>query len=313
MNAGGTVTLHKPGPCALLQDLGRKGWQHLGFCQSGAMDEHAFLWANKLLGNRPACAALEITLGPFACRFDSATRIALTGAAERIFLNGEAVRPWQQLPVAGGDELRFDAPARGLRTYLAVRHGFDPDSPPMGASMAVREKTGPFGGGPLPPQCSLAFRGLTPAADRHRRLATPARFIPRYDMPLHLYLYPGFQHDSFSPHYIEAFFNTEFTITSRANRMAYPLAGDTPGCRQAHLMSEGTPFGAVQIPPDGQPIILLKERQTIGGYPKIGCLSHLDCFALAQRRPGEKVRFARGNLADSRYRLKTFYTFFDLA
>jgi biotin-dependent carboxylase-like uncharacterized protein len=293
-----------------LQDLGRRGFQHLGFAQGGAADEHAFLWANKLLNNKPGSCALEITLGPFAAEFDGPARMAVTGACTEVWINDIAQPSWQTITVAAGDSLKIKPARHGLRSYLAIYGGFIADTQLGSQSMVMREKTGPFLGGPLTVNTPLSFTaGTLPPTKAHTQV--PSAYIPDYSSHvLDVHLLPSYQYPDFSADARHNFFAADYAISADSNRMGYCLSGPTIAPPAATLLSEGIAFGSVQIPPSGQAIILLKDRQTIGGYAKIGCVSHLDCFRLSQRRPGQKVRFVEGSIEDAQKALRRFYNFF---
>lgn len=338
MTNSGELKIIQPGPFSILQDLGRQGFMHLGFSQSGAMDEQAYLWANKLLNNHKNAAALEITFGPFIGEFSAPAKIALTGAANPVYINEIALPSWQTFHMNTGDKLRITAPKYGLRTYLAIEHGFHFQSPFNSAAMVVKEKSGPFQGIPFKKGQILQYPynainsaahttpSTTPNTTSHTstlispsapitkapRVATPTAFIPDYQMPLTLKIFLNAHYEEFAQKELCRFFNTDYQIGQDSNRMAIKLIGyPIKRKKSTPLLSSGTAFGAVQLPPNGQPIILLKDRQTIGGYPQLGCIAHLDCFALSQRHPGQKVRFEEGNIEKSQEALAEFYAFFN--
>jgi len=309
----GALTLSQTGPAALLQNAGRHKIQHIGFCESGAADEHAFFWANTLLANALNQCALEITLGPFECTFDKDTRIAITGAADTITLNKQAVLPWSSVKIKAGDQLHIAPPKTGVRSYLAVDNGFLFDDPlTQEGAMVPREKSGPFGGEVFSKQQQIRY----PLATKHKTVAsraTPRRFIPDYTQPLLLEVMLSYQHEQFSEEAQEQLWRSEYIVHQDSNRMACTLSGPAINYDHRSLLSEGIALGAIQIPASGIPIILLKDRQTIGGYPKIGCVSRIGCSALSQRRPGQKVRFQASSVEDNQTRLRAFTDFFSLA
>ncbi len=306
----GQLKVLQSGPHTLLQDLGRKGTQHLGFCQSGAIDEHSFLWANKLLGNNMHCPSLEISFGPFECEFTEETTIAITGAAQYILFNNAPINGWQSVHVNPGDRLQVKTPKHGLRSYIAVKNGFHFDSHFNSAAMVPRENSGPFDGKCFSRGQTLDYAIQTRSNNAPTKL-TPAQFIPDYDGLKYLNVFVHTDSNWFEASQIEAFFETEYTIGQNSNRMAYCLEGrKLLQGKNANILSTGTPFGTIQIPPNGQPIILLKDRQTIGGYPSLGCVTHLDCFILSQMRPGQQVRFTPLDIEKGQRKLKSFYSFF---
>lgn len=323
----GNLTILSPGPRALLHDLGRFGYQHLGFTQGGPADEKAFLWANKLLQNSHDAPTLEISLGPFECQFEHNTQVSITGTQTRVLLNEQAVPMWSSLRINKGDRLKIQAPRHGIFSYLAVLGGFV-CHPALGScSTVVREGIGGNSGMAFSSGDSLAFhsrnldtQAKTKSQAIHKKppkqqvtvplKIVPPRFISDHSKTLIVDVIPGYQFAEFSEQSKQIFFSTPYTITPQSDRMGYRLKGTAIENKKQNLLSEGVAFGSIQVPPNGQPIILLKDRQTIGGYPKIGCVSYLDCFKISQKRPGEEVRFRIGDLEECQKKLKEFYRFF---
>ena len=303
----GKLTIKNPGPMTLIQDFGRFGHQHIGYTPSGPMDEHAFLWANKLLGNSLYAAQLEITLGPFSAVFSQATTIAICGAASNIFINDQPVNSWQSFFIKAEDKLTIKPSVNGLRTYLAIKGGFIEQQHRNSVAMNSRENTGPNNGKPFTINSQLNYHSAT---TRTIQRYIPESYKPNYQTQISLGIIPGYQYSSLTKTAIDSLLNSEYTITPLSNRMGYRLDGNAIIINKNTLLSEGVTFGTIQIPPDGNPIILLKDRQTIGGYPKIGTVNHIDCFRLSQRRPGEKITFRLTTLEKSQAELKRFYSFF---
>lgn len=299
-----------PGILTLPQDLGRFGYQHLGISTGGAADEHAFLWANRLLGNPSRCAALEICIGGLQLEAEVATRIAITGADLQAKLNGMAIPPWRTFNVSPGDHLQFAYAKNGVRAYLAVQGGLE-IKPTFGSVATVmREQVGGLDGrGSALQEGDRLPCSATATSDITR---VPPWFIPDYRQPLTLRVIEGHQHHLFDTHNVETFYSATYELTSQSDRMGVRLSGEPLESKVEGIISEGISFGAVQIPPDGQPIILLKDRQTIGGYPKIGTLLALDAFALSQRPAGTLVRFESIKLRDAQRILTRFYMFFNV-
>lgn len=291
------LTVIKPGMLTLMQDLGRFGYQHLGLTPGGAADEQAFLWANKLLGNSPNSPALEITLGGLILEVQKSTRIALTGADLQASCNGETLANWQTHNVKAGDRLQFGFSRSGIRAYLAVVGGFEV-APTFGSvATVVREQMGGLDGLGRPLQegdclpCAASERGML------RRV--PPRFIPDYTEPLTVRVMESEQRALFDDAGVSRFYASEYRVSTQSDRMGVRLDGPTLHPTVGGIVSEGIPFGAIQVPPSGQPIILLKDRQTIGGYPKLGTVHPLDAFALAQRQHGQPIRFMPVSLEES--------------
>ncbi|MGD8175889.1 biotin-dependent carboxyltransferase family protein [Marinimicrobium sp. ARAG 43.8] len=289
----------KPGALTLIQDLGRFGYQHLGVSPGGAMDEHAYLWANRLLGNRSDSPALEISLGGLQLEVHTDIVIAITGADLQARCNGEPLACWQTHTVRRGDALTFGFPVRGVRSYLAVAGGFLVEPVFGSVSTVVREGIGgldgmgqPLRAGDwLPVAEESASNSLEGYLQGHCHRRVPPRFIPDYGQAVMLRVLEGQQCSEFARAEVQRFYEHPYTVSRRGDRMGVTLDGLALRGPAQGMTSEGIPFGAIQVPPDGQPIVLLKDRQTMGGYPKIGTVHPLDAFSLAQCPPGTAVQF----------------------
>ena len=280
-------TVKQPGLLSLLQDRGRFGAHKLGLTTGGPLDIVAFYWANRLLDNDANATCIEISFGGLELEADIATSFTVTGAEAPCKLNGEAVPQWQTLDISPGDRLEVGFASRGTRSYLGVRGGFD-IAPSFGStSTVVREKIGGLNGDKLQAGDHLPCKGVR--LERHRRLAESDR--PEYGDTARLRLVRGYQQAAFGPLQQWRFFNTEYRLTERCDRMGFRLEGETVHSDMVGMLSEGICPGAVQIPADGQPIVLMNDRQTIGGYPKIGSVIAIDTAKLAQLAPGASVRF----------------------
>ncbi|WP_237065384.1 biotin-dependent carboxyltransferase family protein [Microbulbifer guangxiensis] len=301
--------VEKAGPLTLIQDTGRRGQQHLGVSVGGALDTHAAGWANLLLDNTASAALLEICLGPFALRFPSATRIAITGADCGWQLDGEALQPWSSHRVPAGGLLQAGMARDGLRGYLAVAGGFK--CPPVWGSRAttVGERLGGLNGlngEPLKNADRLPYGQDSGGGLRQ----APAEFQRRYDAPLALRLVPSNQYADFSESARRQFFGQEYKVAPDSDRMGVRLSGEALEEVPGNLVSEAVCPGVVQVPASGQPIVLMRDCQTIGGYPKLGHVYSVDLDWLAQARPGARVRFMPGSLAESQALLREQRQFF---
>lgn len=300
----------KPGFLTLLQDGGRQGVMHMGLAAGGAMDRHAWAWANHLLGNRYGAAGLEITFGgiEFVCDLD--TQIALTGAEARLTVNGEPRPLWATVTVRAGDTIALSPPTSGVRNYLAVLGGFVADAGP-GDSCAtiVREGTG----GLHRNGQAVAQNDVMPCRPGLRFVPSrkiPDVWIPDYRADLYLQVIPCAQIDRFGAEALNTFFSNPYTLTPQADRMGARLRGPALNVSGKSLLSEGTSLGAIQVPTDGQPIILLNDRQTIGGYPKLGAVTPRSLDALAQRTPGSRLHFQPVPLHAAQLQERHFLMFF---
>ncbi len=279
--------MRQPGLLSLLMDRGRFGVHNLGLTTGGPLDFVAFDWANHLLGNDPNATCIEIGFGGLQLEAENATSFAITGATTAVTLNGEPIEQWRSYDLAAGDRLELSFATAGTRSYLAVAGGFDIE-PMFGSTATVlREKLGGLRGDKLQ-QDDLLPCGGGPV-DRHYRLAEAER--PVYGDSARLRVVPGYQYAAFGLAQRWRFFNSEYRVTDRCDRMGFRLEGENVASGMVGMLSEGICLGAIQVPADGQPIVLMHDRQTIGGYPKIGSVIPLDLAALAQLGPGASVTF----------------------
>lgn len=304
----GGLQIIKPGVLSLIQDLGRHHYQHLGLTTGGAADEQAFCWANRLLDNAPNSPALEICYGGLQLIAQAPCVIAITGADCHVTINDQPVENWQTHLLNTGDLLSFGHPQRGIRTYLAVSGGFF-ITPTLGSvATVIREKFGGLDGLGSPLQAGDILPCHESANIAKRQV--PPDFIPDYQAPLTLRMIKNPQKKLFSEQALVDLATAQYQISAQSNQMGVRLQGPAIKPQQAGIISEGMAFGAVQIPADGQPIVLLKDRQTIGGYPVIGWVLTLDAFLLAQQTAGKPIKFSVISLAESQQILRDFYRFF---
>ncbi|WP_417519486.1 biotin-dependent carboxyltransferase family protein [Marinobacter sp.] len=292
-NAEPCIRVLRAGPLALLQDSGRFGVRHLGVTQGGPADLYSWAWANLLTGNPWGTANLEITFGGLQLVAGRDLEIAITGADLGATLDQKPVPLWQRVSWKAGETLAFSAPISGLRAYLAVCGGFVAE-PVLGSVACVtREELGGFCGMGIKlaagNQLSVYKTGQP---GREGPAKAPRDAIPDFSQPAVLDLLPGAQIAHFTGRSLFDAFNTWWQVDDRADRMGVRLIGPKLSCRISTLVSEGINLGGVQVPPDGQPIVLLNDRQTIGGYPRLGSLSPLSAARLAQCLPREHVRLA---------------------
>ncbi|AIG05340.1 allophanate hydrolase subunit 2 [Pseudomonas fluorescens] len=270
----------------LLQDAGRFGVRHLGVTQGGALDWVSMSWANWLLGNPLDAPVVEVTLGGFTVQAEDYCMLALAGADLGAYIDERAISPGRSFILQKGQRLRFTQPHRGARAYLAAPGGFDAPKVLGSCASVGREALGGLDGfgRALAEGASLGYSGM----GSHLRELPVERLQPA--TPLDVIL--GAQIGQFSGQSLFDAFNTEWALDSRADRMGVRLLGTPLQYQGPSLISEGIPLGAIQVPPDGQPIVLLNDRQTIGGYPRLGALTPLSLARLAQCLPGETVRLA---------------------
>ena len=298
-----SVAVLKPGLLTTLQDRGRHGHAALGVGSAGAMDDVALRLANALAGNADDAVALEISaIGPHF-RFGADATIALTGAEFDARIDATRIAMWQPVAVRAGAILDVGPVRRGLRGYLAVSGGFAVDRVLDRASTDVNAGLGPLDGCALREGDRLAFGAVKTA--RRDRVAWSLDPRPWFDAdPAHpIRLIRGAHFAALDATSRAARFDGEFRIAAESNRVGLRLDGTRLTlAAPLELVSEPAAFGTVQLPPGGQPIVLMAEHPTTGGYPRIGQVAAIDLPRLAQYRPGSPLRFAAIELDDAQTR-----------
>jgi len=260
--------------------------RHLGVTQGGPVDWVSHSWANWLLGNPVQAATVEITLGNFSLRAESDTCLAICGADLGAELDDEAIAPGRSFKVRRGQLLTFAHPKRGVRAYLAAPGGFQATPVLDSCATVRREQLGGLTGDGRALADGDHLHWLDNASAVSREL--PIAVAPPSNQALSVVL--GAQIGDFSGQSLFDAFNSEWTVDQRADRMGVRLLGPALHSTRSSMISEGVPLGAIQVPADGQPIILLNDRQTIGGYPRLGALTPLSVAQLAQCLPGTSLR-----------------------
>jgi len=291
------------GILATIQDNGRKGLGSIGVTEAGAMDEHAFCWLNRLLGNDYGTNVLEIVFGGVKLKAVGSTYFALSGAQVDVTINNKPIEIWKTYKINDGDILNLGFATSGARVYLGVVGGFDINPEFRSTSVCIKEG---IGGSPIKANDFLGYK----SDDLRDIRKVMLRYRPDFDELLTLRVVRGYQWDLFEKNQREKFFSSEYIVTSQNDRMGYRLSGEKISSTSKGIISEPIAYGSIQIPSHGEPIVLLKERQTIGGYPKIGSVIPVDCFALAQRKQDSKVRFKLISLDEARELCQEFYRFF---
>jgi biotin-dependent carboxylase-like uncharacterized protein len=283
-----SLVVRQPGLLSLLQDSGRFGQHGIGLTTGGPLDLEAFALCQRLLGNAPGSTLIEASFGGLELEARVGTFLCVTGASMPLTINGREQALWTVHRIEAGDRISLGNAEAGCRSYLGVADGFD--VPPQFGSTAtvVREKLGGLRGEKLAPGDVLPCA----AVSRRPLLQLPPAWRPQYRNQVTLRVIPGYQQAHFNRLQQRRFFSHRFTVSGNCDRMGYRLEGPAIRCDIEGILSEGICHGAIQIPADGQPIVLLNDRQTIGGYPKIGAALSLDTGALAQLQPGGGVYFA---------------------
>ncbi len=252
------------------------------------MDQRAYLWANRLLDNEPTAPALEITMGGFSLRFEVETMMALTGADCGAMLDHKAVGNWRTFHAEPGQTLRLGFSAGALRAYAAFPGGLEAPSLFGSSSTVLRDGLPGILGRPVRPGETL--RWLEP--DRSVPLrSVPAQQLPPRVTPIELPLITGYEWLAFSADDRERVFETEWTVQAASDRTACRLAAARIDSGPLELDSTPLVDGTVQVPGDGEPLIFMRDRPTIGGYPKLGSVDPIALDLLAQAQPGSRVRF----------------------
>lgn len=295
----------KGGLQTTVQDLGRSGFQKYGVIASGAMDPFAHRIANLLVGNAEQEATLEIALVGPAIEFQEQTFIAICGADLSPEIDGNPVKLWRTLSVNKGSVLKFGAPRSGCRTYLAIAGGISLTSVMNSKSTYLRAGIGGFKGRALAAGDELQIGKLRDeTADA---LAKAAYQEVEWQVPAYRYstvpvvrLMRGRQFHLFDDMSQKQLFTEAFSISTDSDRMGYRLEGPRLSLSEPkELISEAVAFGSIQVPADGNPIILLADRQTTGGYPKIGQIASVDLPLATQLKPGDRIRFKEITLEEA--------------
>lgn len=314
----------KPGLFTTVQDGGRFGHQRIGVPVGGAMDGFALRAANALAGNAPHAAALELTLAGLALRLDADALVAVTGGGSAPTVDGRPLPAWRAVFVRRGAVLAFAPAASGCRAYLAIAGGFAVPAVLGSRGTHVPSRLGGLDGRPLRAGDVLPVGAPEPAAAallaKLRGRAGDAAWaaaawgvsphaLPAYDDHPVVRVTPGPEYERFAPDSLRLFLDSAFVVSSRSDRMGYRLDGprlELVGAGAGSLLSEPVTAGTVQVPPDGMPVVLMADRQTTGGYPRIAQVSEADLPLLAQARPGAQVRFELIGHAESRQWLLAF-------
>lgn len=314
---GGTtirIQVVQPGWFSTVQDQGRYGYQQYGVSVAGAMDWFSTTVANRLVGNADDAAVLELTLKGPELEFEGDTHIAITGADLSPTIDGTCTPQWECVEVSGGSRLCFGTAHTGARTYLAIAGGINVPLVLGSRSTHCASETGGFKGRSLRQGDVLHAGQPLPSAESLPGTRLPDRLVPRYGKATRLRIIPGPHQDLFSATALATLTGFSYTVTPASNRMGYRLAGPrivTKG--PGHFISDCTTMGALQIPADGQPILLMADRQTTGGYPTIAVVITADLPLAAQLAPGDTSTFSLTTLAKAQAALREQRALLDAA
>lgn len=285
-----------------IQDLGRWGFQKDGVSVSGAMDSFASRIANFLVGNEAHEATLEVTmLGP-TLRFEKDALIAICGGDFSCTLNDEQVSLWKPLFVKSGSVLSIGACRNGYRAYIAFAGGLDIPLIMNSRSTYLQAQIGGLHGRALRKGDMLLLRSSDRPIFPHRvnwGIAVSAR-VYIYGKKRTIRVTEGIEYATFTNESIHYFFTSPYKITTQSDRMGYRLQGQAlERNTEQEMVSEAVTFGTIQVPKDGQPIILMADRQTTGGYPRIAQVISVDLPILAQARPGDVIQFQKAKFEEA--------------
>jgi biotin-dependent carboxylase-like uncharacterized protein len=290
------IVIRDSGPLTTVQDLGRFGQLRYGIPPSGAIDRFAFVVANRLVGNADGAAALECTMMGPRFEVETACAIAVTGADMPISVNGESVERWAALRLKAGDSVKIGTARSGVRSYIAFSGGIDVPVALGSCSTYLRGGLGGYEGRALRRDDRLQVFAACPVP-----LPSIARpLIPSYAGEPSIRVVLGPQADRFRAEGIAALLEQPYKMLPQSDRMGARLEGHPIAhTRGSDIVSDGIALGSIQVPGDGQPIILLVDRQSTGGYTKIATVCSFDIGRVGQLRPGQTLRFRAVDLMEA--------------
>jgi biotin-dependent carboxylase-like uncharacterized protein len=299
-----TFRVVKPGLFTTVQDTGRYGYLRYGVSISGAMDQFSMIAANRLVENDPNAACLETTLIGPELEALRETQIAITGGNCEPKINGVAVGMWRTLAVEEGDVLLFGRMQSGCRGYVAIRGGIDVPMLLGSRSTYVRGGFGGIDGRQLKAGDAIGGYAAPPISSRYE---VPTELMPHFENHCETRVILGPQADMFTEEGIDTFLSNRFTVTLDSDRMGYRLEGQTIEHRnKADIVSDALLPGAVQVPKSGKPILIMRDAQTTGGYPKIAAVINADLSMLGQAKPNDTIRFFKVTLEEAREEMRRY-------
>lgn len=306
------ITVTKCNNNISIQDLGRSSAQHLGFSASGAADEYSYLLGNLLINNQANTPAFEIFLGNVSFMFNSPCIIMLTGADCQTQLNNQSVSNNQPLNIEKGDILQLRTPNNMLYTYLSVQGGFNCKTWLGSASYTHHEHHINEHIQAIYEGQNFALSAKQSRENKHDKVhcnnanQVNSLFHQPHEDKLTLRFIPSNLFNAWTNTHQQTFLTQAYKIAINSNKMGYRLSGEPLEVTSETLLSKPVTLGTIQLPPDGQPIILMKERQTIGGYPTLGVVIQTDIFRLSQKRAGEKVCFKTAAISQAQAQLLSY-------
>jgi len=305
-----SVIIESQGFFTTVQDLGRYGYQRFGMPVSGAMDPFSLSLANLLAGNSPQEAGLETTYTGPVILFASPGAVAVCGADMGPLKNGNPVQNNKTIPVKKGDRLSFSGLKNGCRSYIAISGGID-IAPVMGSrSTYLRGKIGGFRGRILRTGDELPIGTFT---GKIHVKEVPVEILPRIESKADLRIIRGPESDRIDPDEFHKFLSSEYTVTDQNDRMGYRLSGEAIRFRPsgADIISAGISAGTIQVPGNGQPVILMADRQTTGGYARLANVISVDIGLAAQLKSGNRVNFSEISIEKATELLRNRHKIFE--
>lgn len=308
------IKVLQPGILATIQDLGRYGLQKFGVIVGGAMDSISLRIANLLVGNSEGEGALEVTLYGTTLLFESDELISITGGNLQPSVNGIEVPMWRPLLIRKGSVLKFNAAINGCRAYVSFSGGINVPKVMNSKSTYLRAEIGGFQGRKLKKgdvfKCDkrtelgeYLFKQLKKETASLSWSVYYTTFVT-FKKTQTVRVIRGSEYKHFNEESLKKFFTTPYTVTTHADRMGYRLEGEKIQLKEPfELLSEGVTFGTIQIPSNGQPIILMADRQTTGGYPKLGQVITADLPFLAQMQANDHIYFKEVTLEEAQWAL----------
>jgi antagonist of KipI len=295
------IRIVEPGALSTVQDLGRPGQLRYGIPPSGPIDRTAFVVANRLVGNDDGAAGLECTVTGPRFEVEAPCAVAVTGAGMAVTVNGAEAPAWRTLILKSGDVVKLGVARAGVRAYVAFSGGID--VPPVLGSRStyLRGRLGGLDGRALRRDDRLALfpAPLPPVRRAQPRIISDLTAMPTIRVVL------GPQADHFTDEGLEAFLGGEYEMLPQSDRMGARLRGPRIAHRHGHdIISDGIALGSIQVPGDGQPIVLLVDRQSTGGYTKAATVCSFDIGRLGQVKPGQRVRFRAIDLREAQGALR---------
>ena len=293
------IVFNKGGIFTTVQDYGRMGYQNLGFHVCGAMDRHSYWVANLLVDNTDREAVLEFTICGPTLYFTSDTVICITGGDFDPKINGESIPMYAAVSVHKGDELEMGFCKSGTWGYIAFAGGLDVPVVMGSRSTDIKCKLGGYEGRPIRDGDEIGFLSNVKSLHlmKERKLERPDYGADVVELRVTL----GPQDDYFTKNGLDTFLSSEYTVTSQCDRMGYRLEGPVIEHNElgADIISDGIAKGAIQVPSSGQPIIMMSDRQTLGGYTKIANVISVDLAKLAQCKYPQRVKFTQVSVEEA--------------